>query len=151
MSIKGIWYCNNIEILAMISYLHKTIKIGWIIWSLLPFAVVFLKLEFLFCVQIVRKQQCFDIFSTFSKFCGLRVRTVAKRHAIFNVYCILYSGFMCQATVIFGITKVGSLVLNTLASWNCFTYKNLFQNGANDMSECLTCETAFCKKAQNLV
>ena len=28
---------------------------------------------------------------------------------------------------------------------------NRFQNGANNMSEWLTCETAFCKKAQNFV
>ena len=27
-----------------------------------------------------------------------------------------------------------------------FTFRNLFQNGANDMSEWLTCETVFCKK-----
>ena len=65
---------------------------------------------------------------------------------------IFYSGFMCQTTVIFGITKDGSFVLNPLASWNCFTCRNLFQNGANDMSEWLTCKTAFCKKkAQNFV
>ena len=74
-----------------------------------------------------------------------------KTYEIFHVYSIFYSGFMCQTTVIFGITKDGSLVLNTLASWNCFTCRNLFQNGANDMSECLTFETAFCKKAQNFV
>ena len=74
-----------------------------------------------------------------------------KTYEIFHVYCIFYSGFMCQTTVIFGITKDGSLVLTTLASWNCFTCRNIFQNGANDMSECLTCETAFCKKAQNYV
>ena len=74
-----------------------------------------------------------------------------KTYEIFHVYCIFYSGFMCQTTVIFGITKDGSLVLNTLASWNCFTCRNLFQNGANDMPECLTFETAFCKKAQNFV
>ena len=74
-----------------------------------------------------------------------------KTYEIFHVYCIFYSGFMCQTTVFFGITKDGSLVLNTLASWNCFTCRNLFQNGANDMSECLTFETAFCKKAQNFV
>ena len=74
-----------------------------------------------------------------------------KTYEIFHVYRIFSSGFMCQTTVIFGITKDGSLVLNTLASWNCFTCKNLFKNGANDMSECLTCETAFCKKAQNSV
>ena len=58
---------------------------------------------------------------------------------------------MSQTTVIFGITKDGSLESNNLASWNCFTCRNLFQNGANDMSECLTFETAFCKKAQNFV
>ena len=74
-----------------------------------------------------------------------------KTYEIFHVYSIFYSGFMCQTTVIFGITRDGSLVLNTLASWNCFTCRNLFKNGANDMSECLTFETAFCKKAQHFV
>ena len=39
-----------------------------------------------------------------------------KTYEIFHVYCFFYSGFMCQTTVIFGITKDGSLVLNTLAS-----------------------------------
>ena len=39
-----------------------------------------------------------------------------KTCEIFHVYCIFYSSFMCQATVIFGITKDGSLVLNPLAS-----------------------------------
>ena len=33
-----------------------------------------------------------------------------KTYEIFHVYCIFYSGFMCQTTVIFGITKDGSLV-----------------------------------------
>ena len=74
-----------------------------------------------------------------------------KTYEIFHVYCIFYSGSMCQTTVIFGIMKDGSLVLNNLTSWNCFTCRNLFQNGANNMSECLTCETAFCKKTQNFV
>ena len=73
-----------------------------------------------------------------------------KTCEIFHVYWIFYSGFMCQTTVIFEITKDESLVLNTSASWNCFTWSNLFQNGANDMSECLTCETAFCKKKKKL-
>ena len=74
-----------------------------------------------------------------------------KTYEIFHVYCIFYSGFMCQTTIIFGITKDGSLESNNLASWNCFTCRNLFQNGANDMSECLTFEMAFSKKAQNFV
>ena len=39
-----------------------------------------------------------------------------KTYEIFHVYCIFYSGFMCQTTVIFGITKDGSLVFNTQAS-----------------------------------
>ena len=74
-----------------------------------------------------------------------------KTYEIFHVYCIFYSGFMCQTTVIFGITKDGSLVLNILASWNCFTCRNRFENGANDMSECLTFETAFCKKKASTI
>ena len=69
-----------------------------------------------------------------------------KTCEIFHIFMIFYSGFMCQTTVIFGIKKDGSLLLNPLASWNSFTCRNLFQNGANDMSEWLTCETAFCKK-----
>ena len=39
-----------------------------------------------------------------------------KASEIFHVYCIFYSNFMCQTTVIFGITKNGNLVLNPLAS-----------------------------------
>ena len=39
-----------------------------------------------------------------------------KTYEIFHVYSIFYSGFMCQTTVIFGTTKDGRLVLNTLAS-----------------------------------
>ena len=39
-----------------------------------------------------------------------------KTYEIFHVYRIFYSGFWCQTTVIFGITKDGSLVLYTLAS-----------------------------------
>ena len=39
-----------------------------------------------------------------------------KTYEIFHVYCVFYSGFMCQTTLIFGITKDGSLVLTTLAS-----------------------------------
>ena len=39
-----------------------------------------------------------------------------KTYEIFHVYCIFYSGFMCQTTIIFGIMKDGSHVLNILAS-----------------------------------
>ena len=73
-----------------------------------------------------------------------------KTYEIFHVYCIFYSGFMCPTTVSFGITKSGRLVLNTLASWNYFTCRNLFQNGANDMSECLHLKRLFVKKLKIL-
>ena len=39
-----------------------------------------------------------------------------KTYEIFHVHCVFYSGFMRQTTIIFGITKDGSLVLTTLAS-----------------------------------
>ena len=39
-----------------------------------------------------------------------------KTYEIFHVYCVFYPGFMCQTTVILGITKDGSLVLTTLTS-----------------------------------
>ena len=38
-----------------------------------------------------------------------------KTYEVFHVYCIFYSGFMCQTTVIFEITKDGSLESNNLA------------------------------------
>ena len=43
-----------------------------------------------------------------------------KTYEIFHVYCIFYSGFMCQTTVIFGITKDGSLVLNYISIMKLF-------------------------------
>ena len=39
---------------------------------------------------------------------GTNVRQ--KTYEIFHVYSIFYSGFMCQTTVIFGITKDGSRI-----------------------------------------
>ena len=96
----------------------------------------------------LHQDQC-DDFLNFS--CHFLVRTGRqKTYEIFHVYCIFYYGFMCQTTVIFGITKDGSLVLNILESWNCFTCRNRFQNGANDMSECLTLKRLFVKKLKIL-
>ena len=53
-------------------------------------------------------------FSQFDMLKGTNGRQ--KTYEIFHVFMIFYSGFMCQTTVIFGITKDGSLVLNPLAS-----------------------------------
>ena len=42
-------------------------------------------------------------------------------------------GYTYQTTVIFGIMKDVSLLIHSLASFNCFTYRNLFQDGAKDI------------------
>ena len=80
----------------------------------------------------------------------ISIKGTNGRQKTYEVFHVLF-WFHESTTVIFGITKDGSLESYNLASCNCFTCRNLFQNGANDMSECLTFETAFCKKAQNFV
>ena len=77
----------------------------------------------------------------------LRVRaffhkTVRVCHVYFKI------GFTCRITVIFGTRKDGSLLINTLASNICFTYRNMFQNGVDALSKKLT---PFCQKAQNFM
>ena len=77
----------------------------------------------------------------------LRVRTVAKD--IWDLPCLQHLLFWFHVSNYrnFRNNERWKYVLNTLASWNCFTCRNLFQNGDIDMSECLTFETAFCKKS----
>ena len=52
-----------------------------------------------------------------------------------HVYCNFKIGFTCQITVIFGTLKDGSLLINTLASNICFSYRNMFQNGVDALSK----------------
>ena len=54
--------------------------------------------------------------------------------------------------------KDGSLMIHTLASFNYFTWRNLFQNCANDMSEmvkmlnkCLSKNPKFCVASADFV
>ena len=62
----------------------------------------------------------------------LRVRTFFhKTVRVCHVYCNFKIGFTCRITVIFGTLKDGSLLINTLASNICFSYRNIFQNGVN--------------------
>ena len=61
----------------------------------------------------------------------LRVRAVW----VCRVYCNLKIGFTCRITVIFGTLKGGSLLINTLASKICFSYRNMFQNGVDALSK----------------
>ena len=42
---------------------------------------------------------------------------------------------MCRITVIFGTLKDESLLINTLASNLCFSYRNMFQNGVDALSK----------------
>ena len=62
----------------------------------------------------------------------LRVRAFFHETVrVCHVYCNFKIGFTCWITVIFGTLKDGSLLINTLASNICFSYRNMFQNGVD--------------------
>ena len=66
----------------------------------------------------------------------LRVRAFFhKTGQVCQVYCNFKIGFMSRITVIFGTLKDGSLLINTLASNICFSYRNMFQNGVDALSK----------------
>ena len=66
----------------------------------------------------------------------LRVRAVFhKTVRVCHVYCNFKIGFTCRITIIFGTLKDGSLLINTLASNICFSYRNMFQNGVDALSK----------------
>ena len=66
----------------------------------------------------------------------LRVRAVFhKTVRVCHIYCNFKLGFTCRITVIFGTLKDGSLLINTLASNICFSYRNTFQNGVDASSK----------------
>ena len=66
----------------------------------------------------------------------LRVRAVFhKTVRVCHVYCNFKIGFMCRTTVIFGTLKDESLLINTLASNICFSYRNMFENGVDALSK----------------
>ena len=58
-----------------------------------------------------------------------------KTVRVCHVYCNFIIGFTCRITVIFGTLKDGSLLINTLASNICFSYRNMFQNGVDALSK----------------
>ena len=63
---------------------------------------------------------------------ALRVRAFFhKTVRVCHVYCNFKIGFTCRIIVIFGTLKDGSLLINTLASNICFSYRNIFQNGVD--------------------
>ena len=66
----------------------------------------------------------------------LRVRAFFhKTVRVCHVYCNFKIGFTCRITVIFGTLKDGSLLISTLASNICFSYRNKFQNGVDALSK----------------
>ena len=66
----------------------------------------------------------------------LRVRAVFhKTVRVCHVYCNFKIGFTWRITVIFGTLEDGSLLINTLASNICFSYRNMCQNGVDALSK----------------
>ena len=83
---------------------------------------------------------CFCFKTCYSKhllyFPFLRVRAFFhKTVRVCHVYCNFKIGFMCRITVIFGTLKDGSLLIHTLASNTCFSYRNMIQNGVDALSK----------------
>ena len=67
---------------------------------------------------------------------ALGVRAVFHKTVwVCHVYYNFKLGFTCRITVIFGTLKDGSLLINTLASNICFSYRNMFQNGVDALSK----------------
>ena len=52
-----------------------------------------------------------------------------------HVYCNFKIVCTCRINVIFGTLKDGSLLINSLASNICFSYRNMFQNGVDALSK----------------
>ena len=54
------------------------------------------------------------------------------------VSLVYFIDYTCRITVIFGTLKDESLLINTLASNICFSYRNMFQNGVDALSKILS-------------
>ena len=66
----------------------------------------------------------------------LRVRAFFhKTVRVCHVYCNFKIGFTCRITVSFETLKDGSLLINTLGSNICFSYRNMFQNAVDVFSK----------------
>ena len=70
-------------------------------------------------IKLSAKSHSFNILRTMD---GLSCPTIRGCH----VYCNFKIGFTCRINVNFGTLKDGSLLINTLASNICFSYRNMF-------------------------
>ena len=69
---------------------------------------------------------------------GVALRVQAFWHKIFwvyLVYCNFILGYMCWITLIFGTLKDWSDLIDIFSSSNCFSYRNIFQNGVEALSK----------------
>ena len=99
-----------------------------LIWSPIQLLPVLDLINDIYC-----ESDCFDKFDLLTP---LRVRAVFhKTVRVCHVYCNFKIGFTCRITVIFGTLKDGSLLINTVASNICFSYRNMFQNGVDALSK----------------
>ena len=79
-------------------------------------------------------------------FNSLRVQTFfRKTFRVYHVYCKFILGYMCW---IFGRFKNDILLINTYASNNYFSNRNIFQNGVTALSKI---DDAFLQKAENFI
>ena len=62
-----------------------------------------------------------------------------------HVFCIFELGYTCRITGIFGTLQDWNLLINILASSNCFSFRNIFQNGVDTKSNII--DVLFCQKA----
>ena len=77
----------------------------------------------------------------------LRVRAVFhKTVRVCHIYCNFEIGSTCRITIVFGTLKDGSLLINTLASNICFSYRNMFQNGVDALSKIVDAFLSKCSK-----
>ena len=68
----------------------------------------------------------------------LRLRVQAFSHKtfrVYHVYCNFILCYMCWIMVIIGTLKDGSHLIDIFASSNCFSYRNIFQNGVDALSK----------------
>ena len=95
------------------------------------------------------KTFCNHFVMRFVYYLHLRVRAFFhKTVQVCHVYCNFKIGFTCRITVIFGTLKDGRLLISTLASNICFSYRNKFQNGVEALSKIV--DAFFVKKLQIL-
>ena len=84
-----------------------------------------------------------DIKHAFVIFCFVFVLICLFVLVIPCVYFVIY--YTCRTIVIFGTLEIDSLEINILALNNCFSHRNIFQNGVNTLSKMVN---HFCQKAQ---